>query len=382
MKLKKLSIEERLDQLEHRVHRYRLMLGGVIAVLCGVLLIGATGTASVPSDLQVRSLRVVSAAGDTLIEAKEFGHKRGGYLRLFGEKGLIELRADEDDTKIGLWNEDSEVAWLKLDRDGGGHLSLKNVRWTGDGWAYGGGVHMGVHMGVHDSGGGHITVDKKYGEDETPGGVSIDANRGIEIMSSGRIKGTETIKERKTVFHAHETFDGDGSLRLGNREGTSILWARGDQNGDGSLEVNSHDYSPLLSVGANSGGKALVQVGRCLTAGADSLGNGWMSLYGRNRHSLFSVRADSAGDGFLGVRSKDGKEFVGLGSAINGNGVVQVWSAEGWPGVSLGVLESGGLLSIRNKTGERIVEAYADEYGHGKIGVWDRKGTGKTLTPR
>jgi len=49
---------------------------------------------------------------------------------------------------------------------------------------------------------------------------------------------------------------------------------------------------------------------------------------------------------------------------------------------SLSESEEGADLQIFNKTGETVCSLMVDEHGLGKIGAWDRKGNGRTLTPK
>ena len=50
--------------------------------------------------------------------------------------------------------------------------------------------------------------------------------------------------------------------------------------------------------------------------------------------------------------------------------------------VAVEVTDHGCELTFFNKGGDELVRVYADDYGHGYLGVGDRKGEGRTLTPR
>ena len=50
--------------------------------------------------------------------------------------------------------------------------------------------------------------------------------------------------------------------------------------------------------------------------------------------------------------------------------------------VSLGSMVSDGLVAVFNNKGEPIATMGADEYGNDMVGAYDRKGKGRTLTPK
>ena len=144
----------------------------------------------------------------------------------------------------------------------------------------------------------------------------------------------------------------------------SITLAHTD-NGQGLLKVYNKD------------GKDLIY------AGADQSGDGLLKVYNKDGKDLIYSGAGKLGDGILVVYNKDGKQLIYAGAGKSGNGLLEVSNKDGKDRVKIsGGLTGGGGILVFNKTGEEVVQIYADDYGMGYVGAFDRKGKGRTLKPR
>jgi hypothetical protein len=148
---------------------------------------------------------------------------------------------------------------------------------------------------------------------------------------------------------------------------------------------------PPMSEGRVRGGTVFIRGGRdgaklSLEGGAGSVG-ALLSLEGGVGGAALRV-----GDGIRMSEDKEsGMVKLTLGqpnylqtvaAGENGGGVLEIMSGDGWPGVVFDTDDFGGRAILLNKTSEVIANITADDYGYGRIGVWDRKGKGRTLTPR
>lgn len=112
-------------------------------------------------------------------------------------------------------------------------------------------------------------------------------------------------------------------------------------------------------------------------------GQGLLKVYNKDGKDLIYAGADQSGDGILVVYNKDGKQLIYAGAGKSGNGLLEVSNKDGKDRVKIsGGLTGGGGILVFNKTGEEVVQIYADDYGMGYVGAFDRKGKGRTLKPR
>ena len=100
-----------------------------------------------------------------------------------------------------------------------------------------------------------------------------------------------------------------------------------------------------------------------------------------NAGQLMAIMTSDKDGGKLVINNNAGQPMAGMGSDEAG-GRLLVWNNAGQPMVGMVSGEDGGSLSVLNNAGGAVVQAHADDYGHGYIGVFDRKGKGRTLTPR
>jgi hypothetical protein len=70
---------------------------------------------------------------------------------------------------------------------------------------------------------------------------------------------------------------------------------------------------------------------------------------------------------------------VGL---FQGVGVIAVHQEDGNIGVGLASDSRGGEITVYNNTRDKVITMKTDEYGNGVVGAYNRKGLGRTLTPR
>ena len=112
-------------------------------------------------------------------------------------------------------------------------------------------------------------------------------------------------------------------------------------------------------------------------------GQGLLKVYNKDGKDLIYSGAGKLGDGILVVYNKDGKQLIYAGAGKSGNGLLEVSNKDGKDRVKIsGGLTGGGGILVFNKTGEEVVQIYADDYGMGYVGAFDRKGKGRTLKPR
>ncbi len=141
------------------------------------------------------------------------------------------------------------------------------------------------------------------------------------------------------------------------------------------------EKSPRVEV---AGGKINV-----IAADGEARGTFGIGLQGPLLHL---VDGPGAGNAVLAYAHKGGTHLelrYGLShlTRLDSGGLTVLRKTEGAAGgfadlVRLGASEHGGVIHVYNKTKEGVVDINADEYGHGYIGVFDRKGKGRTLTPR
>jgi hypothetical protein len=176
-------------------------------------------------------------------------------------------------------------------------------------------------------------------------------------------------------------------LVLTNSEGQEVVRLGADSGGDGLARVNSKAGTALIVAGASSRGHGMLgvlsKIGTAVVKlGADAENNGVLAVASWTGTDLILAGASEEAHGLIKVRSSNGTTLIRAGATSEGNGLLGVRSKTGALRTTIGSGENGFLMEGFNKTGEAVVQLHADDYGLGYIGIWDRKGNGRTLTPR
>ena len=206
---------------------------------------------------------------------------------------------------------------------------------------------------------------------------------GSQIVMEGGI--SDSLRTTSTaVFLSGDSWG--GSLRIYDGKGGTVVNAL-DEGGEGHgrCQIGGSEFAPLVTIGSTIERKypSLWSAADYAPVfiGTDAEQRGLVTL--RGTESTTSVVMHAGEPGGMGMfLNTDGNPIAHIGAGKHGSGSLILSSKEGWVGSVLDSDDNGGRAMFANKTGEDVVHIYADDYGHGYIGVWDRKGKGRTLTPR
>ncbi len=205
---------------------------------------------------------------------------------------------------------------------------------------------------------------------------------------------------KQLVYIGSLAASGDGLVHINStEEKNQIALGSDSETGDGFIGIRNRNEEPLISLntGESSGWIRIDKTGNENLAylGVNTLGNGLLSLSNKSGKDMVSMYADetsgnlwlsnhndktiarlgaySAGDGFLNINSKTGTELITLGSNTNDDGLLRVSNRYGTLGVWIVGANEHGYVGIQDNRERLLAELGATVGGNGLV---------RTLSPQ
>lgn len=325
-----IPLEERLNQLETRVTRYRNFNILLCLLLVAVVSVAATDGIS---PFQAKS------ATESIAMPK-------------GNVGVPDLP-----------NEDiPEVMYPDADRAGKVASQIQGVIRTRGLQIVNSAGQAVVELWPSTVGSGLIFVNSAEGKQQVYIGSSASNNNGVVQINS--------TQEKNLIALGSNSETGDGAIEIRNRNEESMIslntgeragWIRIDKTGNENLAYLGASTlgNGLLSL-SNSTGKDMVAIGADETAGNLRLSN-------NNDKTIARLGAYSGGDGFLKINSKTGTELITAGSNTNDNGLIRISNSYGTLGVWIVGANENGYVGIQDNRERLLAEMTATAGGNGLV---------------
>ena len=225
-----------------------------------------------------------------------------------------------------------------------------------------------VELWPSTNGNGLIFVNSSEGKQLTYIGSSVSNGNGLVLVNSTEEKnlialgsGSETGNGRISIKNRNEeTLIG---LRTGERSG----WIRIDKTGNENLAFLGANIfgNGFLSL-SNKSGKDMVSIYADETAG-----NLWLS--NDNDKTIAYLGTDIGGEGVLQINSKTGTELITAGSNTNDNGLIRVSNSYGTLGIWIVGANENGYVGIQDNRERLLADLGATAGGNGLV---------RTLSPQ
>ncbi len=324
-------LEERLNQLETRVTRYR----NFNILLCLLL---------------VAVVSVAATDGISPFQAKSISDPIPPMPK--GDIGVPDLP-----------NEDiPEVMYPDTDRAGKVASQIQGVIRTRGLQIVNDAGQAVVELWPSTNGNGLIFVNSAEDKNLVYIGSSASGGHGLVHINSK--------EEKNLIALGSYSETGDGLINIKNRNEERLIslntsensgWIRIDKTGNENLAYLGESTlgDGLLSL-SNKSGKDMVSMYADETAG-----NLWLS--NNNDKTIAYLGTDVGGEGILQINSKTGTELITIGSNTDDDGLLRVSNRYGTLGVGIIGAEGNGKVLILNAQDRPLAEMTATTGGNGLI---------------
>ena len=165
----------------------------------------------------------------------------------------------------------------------------------------------------------------------------------------------------------------DGGIWISNRNEVTSIGLRAvvgiSGKGTGEISINNIENN-LVGQGMNIHGSGLRihnESGAKMAVIYAGETSGGLGLWNNNRKEIARLDAYSAGDGFLKINSKTGTELITLGSNTNDDGLIRISNRYGTLGVGIIGAEEHGEVLILNAQDRLLAEMTATAGGNGLV---------------
>ena len=326
-------LEERLNQLETRVTRYRNFNILLCLLLVSVVTVAATDGIS---PFQAKS------APDPIAMPK-------------GNVGVPDL----PDERI-MYPDASRASKVVAQTQG-------PIRTTGLQIVNSAGQAV-VELWPSTVGGGLIFVNSPEGKQLVYIGSLAASGDGLVHINS--------TEEKNQIVLGSDSETGDGYINIKNRNEERLLSLNTDES-SGWIRIDKTGNENLAYLGGSTLGNGLLSLSN--KSGKDMVSmfaediSGHLRLSNNNDKTIARLGAYSAGDGFLNINSKTGTELVTIGSNTHDDGLIRVSNRYGTLGVGIIGTEEYGEVLILNAQERLLAELGATAGGNGLV---------RTLSPQ
>lgn len=204
--------------------------------------------------------------------------------------------------------------------------------------------------------GGHIFVNSPEGEHTVSLVSSLIHIKGAIFVGSYPQDGDKNL-----VYIGPSYANDDGLIVVDSKEGKNLITLGSDvETGDGFIGIRNRNEERLLNLFAHaenprihinkSGNENLAYLG------ASALGNGLLSLSNKSGKDMVSIFAEDM-SGHLSLRNNNDKTIAYLGTHSDGSGVLEIFSKTGTELITAGSnTADNGLIRVSNS--------------YGTLGVW------------
>ena len=353
------SLEERLNQLETRVTRYRNFNVLLCLLLVVIVTVAATDgvspfqTKSVPDPIPMPEGNVgVPDLPDERImypdvdRASKVGAQTQGVIRTRG----LQIVNSNGQTVVELWPSTSGNGFISVNSTEG-----KRLVYVGYGAENGDGLIainsteakrlIGLGSGIATGDGGVWVRNKN---EELLIGLNADATPGIHINKTGN---------ENLIYLGANTL-GNGRLSLRNNSGKGLVSMYAGETA-GNLWLSNNNDKTIAYLGTDVGGEGVLQINsktgtELITAGSNTADNGLFRV--SNRYGILGV-ALVAGDEHGVVRTIDAQDrlLAEMTATVGGNGLVRTLSPAGittWSSNSIQVNTGSSLRGDMDNDGD------------------------------
>ena len=328
------SLEERLNQLEMRVTRYRNF--NILLCLLLVAVVSVAATDGIPS-FQAKSVP------DPIAMPK-------------GSVGVPDLP-------------DERIMYPDADRAGKVTTQTQGVIRTRGLQIVNSAGQAVVELATSTRGGGLIFVNSA--EDKNLvyiGSLAASGNGLVHINST---------EEKNQIALGSDSETGDGRIWIRNRN-EELLISLNTGESSGRIRIDKTGNENLAYLGASTLGNGLLSLSN--KSGKDMVSifaediSGHLQLRNNNDKTIARLGAYSAGDGFLKINSKTGTELITAGSNTNDDGLLRVSNRYGTLGVWIVGANESGYLGIQNNRERLLAELGATTGGDGLVRTLSSQG--------
>ena len=330
-------LEERLNQLEMRVTRYRNFNILVCLLLVSVVTVAATDGIS---PFQAKSI-------SDPIPMPE------------GNVGVPDLP-----------NEDiPEVMYPDTDRAGKVASQIQSVIRTRGLQIVNDAGQAVVELWPSTNGNGLIFVNSAEDKNLVYIGLSAASGNGLVHINS---------KEEKNLIDlGSHPVTGDGRISIRNRNEESLIGLYTGAR-DGRIRIDKTGDESLAFLGADIFGNGVLSLnnksGKRLVSMYASENTGSLELWNNNDKRIAHLGAYSDGDGVLNINSRTGTELITAGSNTNDDGLLRVSNRYGTLGVYIVGANEHGFVGIKNAQDRLIAELTATASGNGLVRTLSTEG--------
>ena len=217
-------------------------------------------------------------------------------------------------------------------------------------------------------GGGLIFVNSAEGKQQVYIGSSASNHNGVVQINS--------IEEKNLVKLGSNSETGDGGIWIRNRNEERLLSLNTDES-SGWIRIDKTGNENLAYLGASTLGDGLLSLsnksGKNLVAAYadETAGNLWLA--NNNDKTIAYLGWEGEGRGVLRLKSETGTELVTLGSNTADNGLIRVSNSYGILGVGIVGANEHGHIVIKNTQDRTLAELTATTGGNGLV---------RTLSPQ
>ncbi len=211
-------------------------------------------------------------------------------------------------------------------------------------------------------GGGLIFVNSPEGKQLVYIGSLAASGNGVVHVNS--------TEEKNQIALGSNSETGDGRIWIRNRN-EDILISLNTHERYGSININRTGNQLLAYLGADLSGNARLSllnnlgVFMALLETGETAGN--LRLANNNNKWIARLGAYSGGDGVLNINSKTGTELITAGSNTNDNGLIRVSNSYGTLGVYIVGSNEHGYVGLQDAQERILAELTATAGGNGLV---------------
>ncbi len=210
--------------------------------------------------------------------------------------------------------------------------------------------------------GGVVFVNSAEGKKLAYIGHSALNGDGLVFLNSTEGKRLITLKS--------SSMTGNGFIEIRNKNEDSLISLNTDES-SGWITINKTGNENLAYLGASTTGNGLLSLSN--STGKDMVSmyagetSGNLQLKNNNDKTIALLGAYSAGDGFLKINSKTGTELITAGSNTADNGLIRVSNSYGTLGVWIVGANENGYVGIQDNRERLLAELGATAGGNGLV---------------
>ena len=219
-----------------------------------------------------------------------------------------------------------------------------------------------VELWPSTNGNGLIFVNSSEGKQLTYIGSSASRGDGLVLVNS--------TEEKNLIALSSGSETGNGRISIKNKNEETLIGLRTDES-SGWIRIDKTGNENLAYLGANIFGNGYLSLknnsGKDMVSmyADETAGNLWLS--NNNDKTIAYLGTDVGGEGVLQINSKTGTELITIGSNTDDDGLLRVSNRYGTLGVGIIGAEENGKVLILNAQDRPLAEMTATASGNGLV---------------